>query len=203
MSIPCRAGALISTPTDLTLFIEALFGGKLVSQNSLNQMKNIKDGMGMGMIPIPFYTKKGYGHNGGIDGFGSNVAYFPEDSVSLAYCTNGQVYPLNSILIGVLSICFNSDYKIPSFKSFTVKPEELDKYTGIYSSKQIPLKITITRNNSALSAQATGQSAFPLEPVEKDKFSFETAGIQMEFNPLKSEMTLKQGGGVFLFTKDK
>jgi len=25
----------------------------------------------------------------------------------------------------------------------------------------------------------------------------------MEFNPAKNEMTLKQGGGVFLFTKEK
>ena len=65
------------------------------------------------------------------------------------------------------------------------------------------LKITITKNNTVLTAQATGQSSFPLDPVEKDKFSFDQAGIKMEFNPVKNEMTLKQGGGIFLFTKEK
>jgi len=203
MSIPGGAGAIISTPTDLTKFIEALFGLKLVSEKSLTQMKLIKDGMGMGMFQIPFYTKIGYGHNGGIDGFASNLAYFPEDNLSIAYCTNGVVFPMNNILIGVLSIYFNKAYKIPEFTSIAVKPEEIAKYLGIYSSTQLPLKITITNNNGTLTAQATGQSSFPLEASGKDNFKFDQAGVVMEFNPAKNEMTLKQGGGVFLFTKEK
>ena len=166
-------------------------------------MKTIIDGYGMGLFQIPFNNKKAYGHNGGIDGFGSNLAYFPEDHLAIAYCTNGMVYPLNDILIGVLSIYFNRDYKIPSFNTITLKSEELDKYLGIYSSLQIPLKITITKEKNSLIAQATGQSSFPLEATEKDKFKFDMAGVKLEFLPDKKEMTLKQNGGVFLFTKDK
>jgi hypothetical protein len=79
----------------------------------------------------------------------------------------------------------------------------MDKYLGIYSSTQMPLKITITKNDSTLIAQATGQSSFPLEATEKDKFQFEQAGIIMEFNTDKNELTMKQGGGSVLFTKDK
>jgi len=203
MSIPGGAGAIVSTPSDLTKFIESLFALKLVSANSLNQMKTIKDGYGMGMFQIPFYSKKGYGHNGGIDGFGSNLAYFPEDSLSLAYCTNGMLYPMNDILLGVLSIYFKKDYKIPTFNVVAVKAGELEKYTGIYSSKQLLLKITVSVTEAGLSAQATGQSSFPLEADSKDKFKFDQAGIKMEFDPGKNEMTLKQGGGVFLFTKEK
>jgi D-alanyl-D-alanine carboxypeptidase len=115
MSIPGGAGALISNPTDLTKFVDALFGMKLVSKSSLEQMKTIKDRMGMGLFPIPFYDKNGFGHKGGIDGFQSNVICFPEDSLSLAYCTNGVVFPMNDILIGVLSIYYNKNYKIPAF----------------------------------------------------------------------------------------
>lgn len=203
MSIPGGAGSIVSTPNDLTKFIEALFALKLVSKNSLTQMKTITDGYGMGMFQIPFYTKKAYGHNGGIDGFASNLCYFPEDSLTVAYCTNGQVYPSNDILIGVLSICFNKEYLIPIFNTISLKTEDLDKYCGIYSSKQIPLKITITKDNVTLLAQATGQSSFPLESTEKDKFKFEQAGVEIEFNTDKNELTLKQGGGIFLFTKGK
>lgn len=202
MSIPGGAGSVVSTPTDLTRFIEALFSLKLISQSSLDKMKTMTDGYGMGMFKIPFYNKQGYGHNGGIDGFGSNVCYFPDDSLAIAYCTNGQVYPLNDILIGVLSIYFNRDYKIPTFNTIALKPEDLNNYLGVYSSAQIPLKITITINNSKLTAQATGQSSFPLEAAEKDKFTFDQAGIKMEFNTDKNEMTLKQGGGQFLFRKE-
>ncbi len=179
---------------------------KLVSQKSLNQMKTMTDGAGMGMFQIPFDTKKAYAHSGGIDGFASVLAYLPEDSLAVAYCTNGQVYPMNDILIGVLSIYFNKDYSIPTFnklKTIPLKNEDLDKYLGVYSSTQIPLKITITKDSTKLFAQATGQSSFPLQAIEKDKFTFDQAGIKIEFNPAKSEMILKQGGGIYLFAKDK
>jgi len=45
MSIPGGAGSIISTPTDLTRFVNALFSIKLVSQSSLNQMKTLTDGI--------------------------------------------------------------------------------------------------------------------------------------------------------------
>jgi CubicO group peptidase (beta-lactamase class C family) len=203
MSIPGGAGSIVSTPTDLTKFIEALFSLRLISYNSLIQMKTMTDSYGMGMFQMPFYTKRAYGHNGGIDGFASNLAYFPEDSIAVAYCTNGQVYPLNDILIGILSVCFNKDYSIPTFNVIFLKSADLNKYLGVYSSTQIPLKITITKDSIVLIAQATGQSSFPLEATEKDKFKFDQAGIKMEFNTEKNEMTLKQGGGNYLFTKEK
>jgi D-alanyl-D-alanine carboxypeptidase len=203
MSIPGGAGSVVSTPTDLTRFVEALFSLKLVSQNSLDQMKTMKEGMGMGMFRFPFHEKSAYGHNGGIDGFVSNVAYFPEDSLSVSYCTNGMVYPMNDILIGILSICFNKQYSIPDFKTITLKTGELDKYLGVYSSTQIPIKITITKDRTILIAQGEGQAPFHLEATEKDKFKFDPAGVKMDFNPENNEMTLKQGMGTYLFSKVK
>lgn len=204
MSIPAGAGAIVSTPSDLTKFIESLFALKLVSSSSLEQMKTMTDGFGMGMFQIPFYEKRAYGHNGGIDGFASDLAYFPEESLAVAYCTNGQVYPMNNILMGVLSICFNKPYSIPALITISLKTEELDKYLGIYSSTQIPnFKIKITKDNTTLISQATGQSSFPLEATGKNKFEFDPAGIILEFNPDKDEMTLKQGGQTVVFTKEK
>ncbi|HZX74665.1 MAG TPA: hypothetical protein VFE57_09605, partial [Cyclobacteriaceae bacterium] len=126
--------------------------------------------------------------------------------LAIAYCTNGVVYPMNDILIGALSIYFNRPYTIPTFKvlpSFAVKTEDLDKYLGVYSSDKIPMKITITKNDATLIAQATGQSSFPLDAIEKDKFKFDPAGINMEFNPDKNEFVLKQAGGSMLFSKEK
>ena len=200
MSISGGAGAIVSTPADLTRFIESLFSLKLVSNNSLEQMRTMTDGYGMGMFQFPFYTKLAYGHNGGIDGFGSTLEYFLEDSLALAYCTNGQAYPMNNILIGVLSIYFNKPYSIPTF---SLKTEDLDKYLGVYSTTQIPPKITITKKAATLFAQVTGGPLFPLDATEKDKFKFDPAGIILEFNPDKNELTVKEGGNIFLFTKEK
>jgi D-alanyl-D-alanine carboxypeptidase len=203
MSIPGGAGGIVSTPTDLTKFIEALFSLKLVSQNSLAQMKIITDGEGMGMEAIPFDSRKGYGFEGAIDGFVSNLAYFQEDSIAVAYCTNGQIYPWHEIWAGVLNIYFGKDYSIPSFNTLSLRVEDLDKYLGIYSNNQIPLKLTVSKENLTLIVQATGQDSFPLEATAEGEFKYYQAGIVLKFNNDKNELTLEQGGGSFLFTKDK
>src|SRR5215204_966056 len=53
-SILFGGGAIVSTANDLARFIQALFGGKIVSKESLDQMKTIRDGEGLGMEPHAF-----------------------------------------------------------------------------------------------------------------------------------------------------
>jgi len=199
MSIPGGAGAIVSTPADLIKFIDALFAGKLISPANLELMKTIKDNYGMAMLAIPFYDKKGYGHSGGIDGFTSLLIYFPQEKLAIAYTSNGVRYSTNDVIIGALSIYFNKPYIIPEFKTITLSTADLDKYVGEYSSTQIPLKITITKNNTQLFAQATGQSAFPVEAQGDNKFAY--AGIIIQFEPTKNSFSLTQGGHNYLFTK--
>jgi CubicO group peptidase (beta-lactamase class C family) len=54
---PNGSGGMVSTPSDLTQFIEALFGGKLISPASLEQMKTIQDKYGMGLFKYRFMIK--------------------------------------------------------------------------------------------------------------------------------------------------
>ncbi|MBB6112125.1 serine hydrolase domain-containing protein [Mucilaginibacter lappiensis] len=201
MSIPGGAGAIVSTPADLVKFINALFAGKLISQTNLELMKTMKDNYGMAMFTIPFYDKKGFGHSGGIDGFSSLLTYFPEDKLTIAYISNGVRYSTNNVVIGALSIYFNRPFAIPEFKTITLNMTDLDKYVGKYTSTQMPLKVDITKNNTLLFAQATGQRAFPLEAQGDNKFSFAAAGITLQFEPAKKTFTLIQGGATYLFTK--
>ncbi len=203
MSIPGGAGAIVSTPADLVKFIEALFAGKLISPSSLEQMKTMKDNFGMAMFIIPFYDKQGYGHNGGIDGFTSMLIWFPEDKLAIAYTSNGSQTSVNDVMIGALSIYFNRPFAIPEFKTIALASQDLDKYLGNYASTQMPLKIAVTKNNTTLMAQATGQGAFPLEAEAADKFVFNASGITMQFSPAQNSFTLTQGGKSYVFTKEK
>lgn len=198
LSIPGGAGALISTPTDLTKFIQALFDHKLIKQESLNQMMQNK----YGMFPIPLGGKTFYGHTGVIDGFNSIIAYLPEEKLALAYISNGLFYPRNNILQGVFDIYQNKPFTIPTFETVAVSAEVLEKYVGVYSGPGFPLKITITHDAATLSFQATGQSSFPLEATAQDKFKFEPAGIVMEFDAAKSRMLYKQRGREVVLTKE-
>ncbi|WP_428329882.1 serine hydrolase domain-containing protein [Mucilaginibacter sp.] len=202
MSIPGGAGAIVSTPADLDHFIEALFAGKLISKSSLDSMKTIKDGYGKAIFAIPFYAKKGFGHNGGIDAFSSLLIYFPEDKIAISYLSNGRTFSTNDVLIGALTIYFNMPYNIPEFKNIQLKTEDLDKYLGNYSSSQIPLKIAVTKNNTTLIAQATGQGPLELEATDTNKFIFRAANIVMLFDPAKKTFNLAQNGQNYLFTRD-
>ena len=201
MSIPMGAGAIVSNPTDLVLFIENLFANKIISQKSLEQMKTIKDNYGMGIFQVPFYDKQGFGHTGGIDGFASVVSYFSENKLAIALTSNGRTYENNNVMIGVLSAYYNKSFQIPTFNKIELKTEDLDKYLGEYSKENFPLKITVTKEDNKLFAQATGQSAFPLESIEKDTFEFSAANIKMEFNPKGNQMTIIQGGRKTVMTK--
>jgi hypothetical protein len=108
----------------------------------------------------------------------------------------------NDISIAVLSAAYNKSFDFPVFKTYNIRPEEMDKYTGVYASVQMPLKITISKKNKILMGQATGQPSFPLEATDKDKFKFDPAGLVLEFNPTEKTMILKQGGGEFMFSKE-
>lgn len=202
MSIPLGAGALVSTPTDLLQFIEALFSGKIISEDSLAKMTTLKDNYGMGIFQYPFNQKKSFGHTGGIDAFRSILGYFKEDQLSVAMTSNATNYDNNDIIIGALSAFYNTPYTLPSFANIVFTPEELEAYTGVYASPDIPLKITITQESATLIAQATGQGAFAVEAQSKTVFEYKAAGVVLEFALEKNEMTLKQGGGTFVFTKE-
>lgn len=202
LSIPLGAGAIVSTPSDLLQFADALFNGKIISEKSLKLMETIKDDYGSGLFQMPFGTKKAFGHTGGIDGFSSNYGYFPEEKVAFALTSNGSNFTNNNIAIAVLCAVFNQPYEIPAFKTLDLSSADLDQYLGIYSSKDIPLKITDTKNDTTLMAQATGQSAFPLDASDKNIFKFDQAGIVLEFMPANKTMILKQGGKNYNFIKD-
>lgn len=206
MSVPGGAGAIISTPDDLNRFLNALFGGKLINDASLQTMTTITEGYGYGIFKNPFNKLFSYGHNGRIDGFVSDIAFFPKDSMSFAIVANGINYDLNSIVIGVLSIYYNMPYTIPSFKTIKVSPEILAAYEGNYSSKEIPIKFTVKVDDGVLTAQASGQSAFPLEALSESKFQFDAAGIEINFHKSSANkvdsLTIVQGGHALGFSKD-
>lgn len=202
MSIPLGAGAIVSNPTNLNTFMKALFDGDIISKESLATMITLKENYGKGIFQVPFGEKKGYGHTGGIDGFSSVAYYFPEDEVSISLTSNGNRYSNNDIIIAGLSAFYGMSITIPNFETAQLTTEQLETYLGVYSSEQFPLKITITQEKGTLYGQATGQPSFPLDAKKNDTFEFLPAGVRLEFQPSQNKMTLKQGGGSFILTKE-
>lgn len=201
MSIPHGAGGIVSTATDLVVFINGLFNNKLVQQSSLDEMLKLEDRFGKGLFQMPFYTHPGFGHIGGIDAFSASLIYFPEDSLAIAVCSNGLSYPMNDILAGALKIYFNMPYQMPVFETVELSIEQLQKFTGVYSRSDFPFKFTIALNGHQLNAQATGQRAFPLEPVSSNEFKFDPVGIKMIFGA-DGQLTIQQRGMTIILQKE-
>jgi CubicO group peptidase (beta-lactamase class C family) len=201
-SVSLGAGGIVSTTEDLLFFITKLFEGKIINTASLEQMMKLEDGFGMGIFPVPFYDKKGFGHTGGIDGFSSFLYTFPEEKISIALTSNGSRFNNNDIAIAALSDCFDKSFSLPSFYAVALTSADLDKYLGSYANPEIPIKISITKDSLSLIAQATGQPSFTLELIGKDSFEFSPAGVEIQFIPEKNLLILKQGGGEFSFKRD-
>lgn len=205
-SIPHGAGAIMSTATDLSRFIEALHQGELVSPESFDEMKPKDLGMGLGLFMFPFGQKRAIGHNGGISGFQSSLAHFEEDNVSVALLGNGYAYGMNDILIGLLSIVFDKPYELPNFDSVKVSEDLLKRYEGTYASQQIPLKISVTVKGGELVIQGTGQPAIPVVASSETEFRADVVSAEFIFSQSEADsefdrLQLKQGGAEIQFER--
>ena len=73
------AGAMISTPSELTKFLQAAFNGTLLNQDSITEMKKTIEagdligvpgsGYGLGIFSLPLSCGTAWGHSGGIHGY--------------------------------------------------------------------------------------------------------------------------------------
>ena len=194
---------LISTPGDMAKFIPSLFDLKFISQDSLNQMKTMRDDEGLGMVTFTFAGKTFYGNTGGGDNYGSWLAYQPEEKLVVAYTTNAKVHPVKDIVSGVIDIYYGKPFEIPAFETIAVNPEVLEKYVGVYSSPDAPKKWTITRDGGTLFVQPGSESAAALEATAQDKFQLFGGRVVFEFDAAKNQMILKRGGRSIDFTKEK
>jgi len=109
MSAPGGAGAIVSTPSDVSLFTTALYQGKLISQASYQQMIDVSTGMGMGLGGGPIMEMQGYGMSGQIDGFKSMAIFFPEKEVSITIVSNAYETSLQEIMMQVLQVYFKNN----------------------------------------------------------------------------------------------
>lgn len=199
-------GDVASTPEDLNAIIYALFSSQLISPKNLKEMKPTgKELFGKGFMKLPFYEKTVYGHSGGTFGTHSIVVYNEEDNISVALNIHGQVFPLNQILIGILSIIYDKAYEFPEFSSYEaydVNPESFVQYEGIYGAENFPLKIRIFKEADRLSGQATGQPSFALDAFADHKFRNSAAQLEIEFRVDQKQLILKQFGREFILTKE-
>ena len=198
-SVAIGAGALASTPADLARFGEALVGD-VFGDNIFEQMKQVKDAYGRGLVQFIYGDLIGYGHAGLIDGFSSKLVVF--DNVTIAYCSNGTDYDANLIIPAVLDALNGKTIEIPDFDRYVqLTPEQLASYAGTYKCDALSMEVTVSVAGSRLSVQAIGQQSFPLDAVSADQFENAIVGIAITFAPDRKTVILKRAGQEFEFAR--
>ena len=195
------AGSIVSTTGDLVKFMNALVAYKLVSKASLDKMKTMVDGYGMGLFADKYGTKPSFGHNGRIEEFYSALWYFPGEKLTIAYCSNGIFFPRSDIVEGILKICFNQPSQIPFSGSMDLRTNDLDKYIGIYSSNQVPIKVACTKLNTQLLLETNGKT-FAVIPIGENYFMHRPTGYFFEFFPGKGELRVKETDNTYNFKRE-
>jgi D-alanyl-D-alanine carboxypeptidase len=164
-------------------------------------MKEIKDGFGRGLFSFPYYQQRSFGHTGGIDGFRSFLAYFPEDQVTISVLSNATNFNSNDLLLALLDSYYGKEWQLPEFIAKPVSVEMMQRYIGTYSSTQIPLVLVFSEKDGNLAVQPSGQPLTVLELTGANRFEFKQAGAVFTFDPEQNQVTLNQAGQTFLFKK--
>lgn len=198
MSIPLGAGGIVSTPSDLCLFAQALLDGQLISAESVQQMKPVgEDSYGFALYGTAFNEMNGWGHGGNIDAFASNMICFEEEDICFAMSCNGSNFGSHDVELAVLNEIFGQSYELPSFDSVELTSEELDQYLGTYVTDDLPMDMIISKDGKTLMLEVPGQKPGPLEAKGDHKFVVMQYGVKMEFVPAEKKLLFEQQGYKF------
>ena len=199
MSIPFSAGSLYSTTEDLLRWEQGLMGGKLLSAASLAKMTTpFKNDYAFGLAVHAVNGHKVIEHGGGIEGFNTEIAYYPEDKLTVVVLANLNGGVPETIAKALAQVAHGEKVVLPSErKEITVSPAVLGAYVGTYQLTP-DFSIVVTFEGGQLMAQATGQPKFPLFAESETKFFLKVVEAEVEFfKNEKGEVThliLHQGG---------
>lgn len=199
MSIPFSAGALYSTTEDLLRWEQGLFGGTLLSAASLQKMTTpFKSDYAFGLGVRENKSRKVIEHGGGIEGFNTQLSYYPADRLVVAVLCNVNGGDPGAIAAKLASVAQGEKVVLASErKEVNVSPKILAAYVGTYELAP-NFQFVITLEGDHLVSQATGQSKIPIFPESETMFFPKVVDAEIEFvKNDKGEVThliLHQGG---------
>jgi CubicO group peptidase (beta-lactamase class C family) len=199
MTIPHAAGALYSTTEDLLKWELGLFGGKLLSAASLVTMTTpFKNDYACGLVVQTKDGRKAIQHGGGIEGFNTELTYYPDDKLTLVVLANVNGNAPGEISAKLAAIAHGEAVKLPAeHKEIAVDPKVLARYVGTYELGA-GTNMAITLEGNRLSEKLGGQPAFPIFPESETVFFLKVVDAQIEFlkdsTGAVTHLVLHQGG---------
>ena len=199
MTVPLSAGALYSTTEDLLRWEQGLFGGKLLSPSSLQEMTTpFKNDYAFGLLVHNANGRKVIDHGGGIEGFNTSLAYYPDDKLTVIVLGNLNGSAPQEIASKLGAVAHGEKVVMPSErKEVPVDPKVFNGYVGRYELA-VNFILTVTREGDDLFTQATGQPKLQIFPASDRDYFLKVVDAQITFvtdsNGRATELILHQGG---------
>jgi len=204
MTSPYSAGALCSTVLDLVEWQSALSSNRLVDAVTYERMitpEMLADGTpltyGYGLAVSEIEGHPKIAHGGGINGFNTTLAYYPDDEVTIVVLANTE--GANPGRVERLIARTILDLPEPEVADLPIPSEEIARSVGTYALND--LLIEISEDDGQLVMQATGQDAFRLLYQGEHRF---IASVDDEISitftaegEVAGQLTIVQEGGVY------
>lgn len=189
MDIPTGAGALYSTTSDLHRWNQALFGGNIISNESLAAFLETArfdafsgDSYAHGVLKDIESEDIYYWHGGGIQGFNAWLGYHPERQTTVAVLANLNGGAATTIGERLMTVVRGGEVVLPSERVASAElPANLDQYEGVYALAPT-FKITMFLEDGKLMTQATNQPAVEVFPESEDRFFLKVVDAQLRFD---------------------
>jgi len=182
MSIPHGAGALYSTTEDLLRWELGLFGGKLISAASLAKMTTaFKNDYALGVTVQTTNGRKLIQHGGGIEGFNTLLAYYPDSKVTVAVLANLNGEAPTQIATKLGELAHGATVQLTTERKEIALPvATLSKYVGTYElAPGVNMMMRLVDDH--LTTQLTGQPQFPVFAESQTRFFLKVVDAQLEF----------------------
>ncbi len=184
LTVPYSAGALYSTTGDLYKWNAALHGGKLYKKpETLTLMLTPgKDDYAFGVnVVTDAKGRKRVSHGGGIEGFLSEAAYYPNDKLFMAVLVNNDRSSATEVIRTLAAIYDGTPYVLPK-KRVAIKVDAaiLDKYVGEYELSPA-MKFKFTREGDGLVLEPTGQSKAAVYAESETDFFLKVVDATFKF----------------------
>jgi CubicO group peptidase (beta-lactamase class C family) len=199
MTIPHGAGALYSTTEDLLKWEQGLFGGKVLKPASIEKMTTpFKNNYAFGVGVETVNGRKIIAHNGGIQGFATELEYYPEDKLTVVVLENvtGAVPP-GEIAKKLVALAHGENVTLTSErKEITLDAKSLSRYEGAYQMGPNATML-IRMDGNQLVSRLSGQGPVAIFPQSDTMFFLKVVDAQIEFpkeDSKPSRLTLHQNG---------
>ena len=182
MSIPFAAGGLYSTTGDLLRWERALFGGKILSGASLEQMTTpFRQNYGLGLVIQKLDGDKIIDHSGSIEGFNTRLIHGERNDLVVVVLSNVSGPATNQLADDLFKIVHGDKVEVISDrKVIHLTPATLERYAGYYEFPNGDL-MRVWRDGDGLVTKRQGEPAVAIFPQTEHDFFARVVDVQITF----------------------